>query len=81
MFWYFAYTYFQNEHFFNSFIAKLKTLLSKVEDLRYRYKWEHIELKKPIFIIGPPPFWNDDSPADALPAFGNRDAKNLFRHV
>src|SRR3989337_2617761 len=53
LFWYLAYTYFQNEHSFNSFVAKLKVSLSKVEDRFYRKKWEDIELRKPIFIIGP----------------------------
>src|SRR3989304_4288440 len=52
-FWYLAYTYFQNEHFFNSFVAKLKVSLSRLEDRLYKKKWEHIELRKPIFIIGP----------------------------
>src|SRR3972149_7258902 len=53
LFWYLAYTYFQNEHFFNSFVAKLKVSLSRLEDRLYKKKWEHIELRKPIFIIGP----------------------------
>ena len=53
LFWYLAYGYFQNEHFFNSFVGKLKVSLSKVEDRFYRKKWEDIELRKPIFIIGP----------------------------
>lgn len=52
MFWYFAYGYFQNEHLFNAFIGKLKAFLSKLEDLRHKKKWKHIELKNPIFIIG-----------------------------
>jgi hypothetical protein len=53
LFWYLAYSYYQNEHFFNSFVAKLKGLLSGLEDQFYRKKWEHIEIRKPIFIIGP----------------------------
>lgn len=53
LFWYLAYGYFQNEHFFNSFLANLKVSLSRLEDRLYKKEWENIELKKPIFIIGP----------------------------
>lgn len=53
MFWYLAYAYFQNEHFFNSFFARSKSLLSKLEDLFYKKNWEQIEIKYPIFMIGP----------------------------
>jgi hypothetical protein len=52
-YWYLAYAYFQNEHFFNSFVANLKGFLSGLEDRFYKNKWEKIELRKPIFIIGP----------------------------
>ena len=53
MFWYLAYAYFQNESFFNSFFAKSKRLLSKLEDILYKKNWEQIEIKYPIFIIAP----------------------------
>ena len=53
LFWYLAYAYFQNEHSFNSFVGKLKISLSRLEDRLYKKKWEDIELRKPIFIIGP----------------------------
>lgn len=53
IFWYLAYAYFQNDHFFNSFIAKSKKFLSKLEDRLYKKNWEQVEIKHPIFIIGP----------------------------
>ncbi len=53
IFWYLAYTYFQNKHLFNHFVAKSKHLLSKLEDSIYKKKWGHLDLRKPIFIIGP----------------------------
>jgi len=53
LFWYLSYAYFQNKHFFNSLIARLKALLSAREDRKFKKSWEHIELKYPIFIIGP----------------------------
>ena len=52
-YWYLAYAYFQNEHFFNSFVANLKVFLSGLEDRFYKNKWEKIEIREPIFIIGP----------------------------
>lgn len=53
LYWYLAYAYFQNEHAFNSLVAKLKVFFSSVEDQFYKNNWEQIELRKPIFIIGP----------------------------
>jgi Sulfotransferase family len=53
LFWYLSYSYFQNDHFFNYILSKIKTLLSRLEDSRYKNRWKNIEIKKPIFIIGP----------------------------
>jgi hypothetical protein len=53
LFWYLTYTYFQNEHVLNSLAAKLKNLLSGIEDKFYEKKWSRVEVRKPIFIVAP----------------------------
>ena len=53
MFWYVAYVYFQNACFFNSLFGNCKKILSELEDFFYRKNWEQIEIKYPIFIVGP----------------------------
>ena len=53
LFWYLSYAYFQNGHFFNYFVSRLKTILSSLEDLLYKNRWENIDINNPVFIIGP----------------------------